>query len=101
MSTMCQHCAPRCQQTFLMDLYGYERGPIDETALLTLREATIVAGNVDELRRIAAFLLDAAQCIDEDATFGHQHWRDWAPGLKRGQADLIVQRPEPRGAPPQ
>jgi hypothetical protein len=84
-----------------MDLYGYERGAIDDTALLALREATIVPRSVEELRRIAAFLLDAAQCIDEDEAFGHQHWRDWAPEWERGTADLIVQRPEPDGALPE
>lgn len=56
-----------------MKLYGYARGEAD---LLTLSETTLVATS-QELRSMAAFLLRAADRMDEfGANYSHEHISD-------------------------
>ena len=77
-----------------MNLNGYETSTEAETLLL-LREATITPESVEELRRIAEFLLHVADLIDRHGDgFDHEHWRDWAPEWRPATGDLIVVSPK-------
>ena len=77
-----------------MNLNGYETSTEAETLLL-LREATITPESVEELRRIAEFLLHVADLIDRQGDgFDHEHWRDWAQEWRPATGDLVVVRPK-------
>jgi hypothetical protein len=64
----------------------------------SLGEVTLAVAEPNELRRIAAFLLFAA---DELATMGtdfdHVHLRDWDDGWSEPHTDFIVARVPHRG----
>ena len=80
-----------------MRRFGYDAGYHDEDSpeLRTLGEVTIMPDDADELRRIASFLLDAADLLrDHGEAFGHEHFQHWM--RQRGEdgvdIDLIVSR---------
>jgi hypothetical protein len=85
-------------------LFGYDDNYRDvdlddlevRTLFRRLGEITIVPENVEELRRIAAFLSETADLLQQHGeAFGHEHFQDW---LKRGKAapvgdcDIVVSR---------
>ena len=87
-----------------MKLFGYDDNYRDvdlddlekRKLFRRLGEVTIVPENVEELRRIAAFLSETADLLQQHGEgFGHEHFRHW---LERGKAapmgdcDIIVSR---------
>ena len=90
-------CTLRC-----VKLYGYEYGYrylIEDAPLREFGEVSIEANDATELRRIAAFILQAAERV-EGPGFDHEHYRDWAKDWHDGDADLIVLRPKPGDSAP-
>jgi hypothetical protein len=79
-------------------LFGYDDNhrDIEDPVLRRLGEVTIVPENVDELRRIVAFLSDTADQLQQHGeAFGHEHLTDWLKQVKAeavGTCDLIVSR---------
>lgn len=82
-----------------MNLWGYDDGFRQQKrpTLGKLEEVTIMPDDPDELRRIASFLIDAADLLQENRdAFDHKHYRDWAPDWSTEDCDLIV---SPRKGP--
>ena len=80
-----------------MRLFGYDvgYGEGDSPDLRTLGEVTIVPDDADELRRIASFLSDVADLLQEHGeAFSHEHFQDWMSqrGDDSVDIDLIVAR---------
>ena len=78
-----------------MELWGYDTGFRDEEepTMRSLGEVSIAIREASELRRIAAFILYAADLLETHGTdFGHEHFRDWYKGWSNGDPDLIVGR---------
>ena len=78
--------------------YGFQEGDDDCPSPLELSEVTFVA-NAATLRRVAEFLIHAAELLEQHGTsFGHEHFVEFCGGLPDGSSDVIVSsRPVPGG----
>ena len=87
-----------------MKLFGYDDNyrdvdlddPEVRKLFRRLGEVTIVPENVEELRRIAAFLSETADLLQQHGEgFDHEHFQDWLKRRKAarvGDCDIIVSR---------
>ncbi len=72
-------------------LYGYknEKPQVEESSPLELAEVTLVANSI-ELRKIASFLLQAAEAIElEGDGWEHEHLSDSQPEFLRSPEFVV------------
>ena len=86
---------PQFGQAASVQLSGYDTGFRDDDQPIghLLGEVTIAVHEADELRKIAAFITQAADLLEVlGPKFSHEHLRDWYDDWTEGDPDLIVYR---------
>ena len=75
-----------------MQIYGYRRDDESQT-LMEMAEISF-QGDVDELRRVAQFLVSAAAALEQHGeVFGHEHLKYGSFGFAQDGPDVVVVRP--------
>jgi len=75
-----------------MKLYGYKKRILNEDGLLSLSEVTIRT-NPSNLRRIAAFILAAADEMEKmKKQFDHKHFKDTQAKKNKDHPDIVIVR---------